>query len=326
MDAIDQVILNMIQVAFPLDPRPYQLIGEEVGITENEAWQRVNNLRKRGIIRRIGGIFDSRSLGYVSTLCAAEVPEAKIPILAQLMQGITEITHNYLRNHPQYNLWFTIIAESQERLEEVLTIVQTSLDKKVYNLPAIEVYKIGVFFSLGSEGIVNSNGGYSIPKQIPKYILTDKDKVLVKHLQEDLPTSLNPFSDLAKELDMDVGDVIAYTQRLMDNSVMRRLGAILVHRKAGFTSNAMGVWIAPEEKVREIGAKMAEFQEVSHCYQRPVLPDWPYNLFTMIHGQSDQECQQIMASISEVTEVKDYALLFSYKELKKSSMRYFIYL
>lgn len=325
MDAIDQVILNKIQVAFPLNPRPYQLIGEEVGITENEAWQRLNNLRKKGVIRRIGGIFDSRSLGYVSTLCAAELPEAKIPILAQLMQGITEITHNYLRNHPKYNLWFTIIAESQERLEEVLTIVQTALDsKKVYNLPAIEVFKIGVLFSLGSESIVTPNGGYSIPKQFPKYILTDKDKLLVKHLQEDLPTSLIPFSDLARELDMDERDVIANAQRLMDNSVMRRLGAILVHRKAGFTSNAMGVWIVPEEKVRETGAKMAEFQEVSHCYQRPVLPDWPYNLFTMIHGQSDQECQQIMANISEVTGVKDYALLFSYKELKKSSMRYFI--
>ena len=324
MDAVDQVILNKIQVAFPLALRPYQLIGEEAGITENEAWHRVTALRKKGIIRRIGGIFDSRSLGYVSTLCAAEVPEAKIPILSELMQGITEITHNYLRNHPKYNLWFTIIAESQERLEEVLAIVKAALvSNEVYNLPAIEVFKIGVLFSLGSESMVNPNSGYTIPKQFPKYILSEKDKALIKLLQDDLPTSLCPFSDLAKELGMDERSVIANTQLFLDNSVMRRLGAILVHRKAGFTSNAMGVWIVPEEKVSEIGPKMAEFQEVSHCYQRPALPDWPYNLFTMIHGHSDQECQQIMASISEVTEVKDYALLFSYKELKKSSMRYF---
>jgi len=323
LDAVDQAILNKIQVAFPLDSRPYLQIGEEVGISENEAWQRVDTLRKKGIIRRIGAIFDSRSLGYVSTLCAAKVPEAKISILAQLMQGITEITHNYLRNHPKYNLWFTIIAESQERLEEVLTIVQTSLNsKEVYNLPAIQVFKIGVVFSLGSESI-NPNEGYSIPKHFPRYVITDKDKILIKQLQEDLPTSLRPFSDLAKGLEMDEGYVIANTQRLMDSSVMRRLGAILVHRKAGFTSNAMGVWIVPEDKVGEIGSMMAEFKEVSHCYHRPVLPDWPYNLFTMIHGHSDKECQRIMERISEVTGMKDYSLLFSYKELKKSSMRYF---
>lgn len=324
MDALDQAILNKIQVAFPLDLRPFRLIGEEVGITENDAWQRVNALRKKGIIRRIGGIFDSRNLGYVSTLCAAEVPEAKIPMLAELMQGITEITHNYLRLHPKYNLWFTIIAASQERLEEVLTTVQTALgSNKVYSMPAIEVFKIGVLFSMGSESIDTSNIGYPISKQSPEYSLTEKDKILVKYLQEDLPTSSSPFSDLAKELAMDETDLIASTQHLMDNYVMRRLGAILVHRKAGFTSNAMGVWIVPEEMVGEVGAKMAEFQEVSHCYQRPVLPDWPYNLFTMIHAKSDQECQNIMSRISEVTGVKDYALLFSYKELKKSSMKYF---
>ncbi len=325
MDTVDRVILNKIQVAFPLDFRPYQLIGKEAGISEHDAWQRVTALRKKGIIRRIGGIFDSRNLGYVSTLCAAEVPEAKIPILAELMQGITEITHNYLRNHPKYNLWFTIIAESQERLEEVLAIVKDTLDSnKVYNLPAIEVFKIGVLFSLGSESMVNPNGRYTIPKQITKYILSEKDKALIKLLQDDLPTSLNPFSDLANKLGMDERSLIANTQLFLDNSLMRRLGAILVHRKAGFTSNAMGVWIVPEGKVSEIGSMMAEFQEVSHCYQRPALPDWPYNLFTMIHGHTDQECEHIMANISAATGVTDYALLFSYKELKKSSMRYFM--
>ncbi|KUO61324.1 MAG: transcriptional regulator [Gracilibacter sp. BRH_c7a] len=323
MDALDQVILNKIQVAFPLHPRPFQLIGKEAEITENEAWQRVNSLRENRIIRRIGGVFDSRILGYTSTLCAAEVPEDKISILARLMQGITEITHNYLRLHPKYNLWFTIIASSQERLQEVLTLVKTALgSNEVYSLPAIEVFKIGVIFNLGDYQD-EFNPSYSTSKESSKYVLTEEDKILVKTLQDSLPSSLRPFDDLARKLDMDETYLITGSQRLLDNYVMRRFGAILYHQKAGFTSNGMGVWIVPEEIANEVGLKMAEFQEVSHCYQRPTLPDWPYNLFTMIHGHTNQECQQIMANISEVTGIKDYALLFSHKELKKSSMRYF---
>lgn len=333
MDNIDRQILNKIQVSFPVDPHPYRLIGRETGLSEIEAWERVQNLKTKGIIRRIGGIFDSRSLGYVSTLCAAKVPADKIPVLKEITQEINEITHNYLRNH-LYNIWFTVIASSQERLEEIISIVRTAIGSdEVYSLPASKIFKIGVNFKLeeetkkstASENMIEEKKTYNsqLEERFQSYIVTEEDKALIRRLQDNLPDSLNPFSDIAVGLHSDEEQVITSTRRLLEYKVLRRLGAILYHQKAGFTFNAMGVWIVPEEQVNEVGFKMAEFQEVSHCYQRPTLPDWPYNIFTMIHGQSKQECEQIMASISQVTKADNYEMLFSLSELKKCSMSYF---
>lgn len=364
MDTVDRMILNKIQKAFPLDPYPYRLIGSETGIPEVEVWKRVEDLRQTGIIRRLGGIFDSRRLGYVSTLCAAKVPPEKIPILAELSQGITEITHNYLRNH-LFNMWFTVIASSQERLEAILAQVRTALGSDdIYSLPALKVFKIKVIFDFHSEnthtnhtrredvGIqdedmdedidedididedeeaddgTNADAGdigyFLTKKDNELYVLTEEDKNLIRRLQDDLPNSLTPYTDLAAALGWDEEQIMSGIRRLYDYRILRRIGAILYHHKAGFTANAMGVWIVPEESVQEVGTRMAEFKEVSHCYQRPAFPDWPYNLFTMIHGQSDQACEQIMARLSQATGIKEYGMLFSESELKKSSMRYFI--
>lgn len=333
MDSIDRAILNIIQTSFPIDRHPYRRIGNEAGLTEEEAWNRVNNLRENGIIRRIGGIFDSRRLGYISTLCAAKVPEEKVPVLAKLSQQTTEITHNYLRKHA-YNMWFTIIAASPARLEEILAQVKAALGSDhVYSLPAIKMFKIGVHFDLEGDGTneeiknvmtkVNIQG-CDTKTDSTHYLVSENDKDLIRKLQDNLSPSLSPFEDIAAELDRDVDKVLSDTYRLIDNRIMRRLSAILYHDKAGFTSNAMGVWIVPKEMVNEVGTMMAEFKEVSHCYERPALPDWPYNIFTMIHGQSDEVCEQIMNSISQATGIKDYSMLFSQRELKKSSMKYFM--
>ncbi len=329
METVDRKILNNIQAVFPLALRPYRVIGDDTGIAEKEAWQRVRALRKNGIIRRIGGIFDSRRLGYITTLCTAEVPNTKVPVVADLMQRIDEITHNYLRDHPKYNMWFTIIASSQQRIESIISDIRAaSGGSRVYSLPAVKVFKVGVIFNLGAEDAQDQSRMMQSRPQvnaesISPPAVTENDKNLIRLLQEDLPYSMTPYSDLADELDTDARDLCAGIQRFLEQGIMRRLGAILAHRKSGFTSNAMGVWAVPEERVNEAGMKMAEFAEVTHCYQRRAFHDWPYNLFTMVHGNSDQGCQEIMAKISEATGINNYALLFSDKELKKTSMRYF---
>lgn len=352
MHHVDRLILNHIQNAFPLDPKPYRLLAEDTGVSEVEVWQRVQTLRKDGIIRRIGAIFDSRRLGYISTLCAAHVPTDKIEILAEWMDSVHEITHNYLRDH-HFNMWFTIIAVSQTRLDKILDQVKTILgSNEVYSLPAKRVFKIGVHFDLLShktnlkksmnnqerkdENINLANCGINNNSKINYHSaittqktenarkITEDDKALIRLLQEDLSQSLTPFHDMASQLGRVESSIIEDIKSLMNDNVIRRLGAVLVHHKAGFTSNAMGVWIVPEEKITEIGATMAQFKEVSHCYQRPSLPDWPYNVFTMIHGQSDEECQEIMHRIAQATRIQNHAMLFSQRELKKSSMRYFI--
>lgn len=339
MDTVDKAILNLIQISFPVHPRPYSIIGLETGISENEAFQRIEKLKKDKIIRRLGGIFESRNLGYVSTLCAAKVPEEKIPVLAELMQGITEITHNYLRNH-LYNMWFTVIACSPERLEQILLKIRTALDSdQVYSLPASKIFKIEVRLDLlqdrKDDEVEEADGeteeetyGETAKKENTKKaintdVITEEEKPLIRLLQGNLPHSLTPFSDLAEVLNKEEEEVLAMIRNFLQRGMLRRVVAILYHQKAGFTSNAMGAWNVPEELVNEVGNKMAEFKDVSHCYQRPSLPGFAYNLFTMIHGRSDEECREIAARMSTEIGIKDYTMLFSQRELKKSSMQYF---
>ncbi len=329
METVDRNILNNIQVAFPINLHPYRLVGEEMGITEEEVWKRITNLRKSGIIRRIGGVFNSNRLGYVSTLCTAVVPNSKVPVLADFMQGVDEITHNYLRDHPKYNMWFTIIASSQQRIENIISDIQALLDSKaVYSLPALKVFKIGVIFNLRANEVQDQSINMQTMDHVkaadaPQVLVTENDKKLIRLLQKDLPYSLTPYSDLADELGTEAQNLLTAIKHFLDRGVMRRLAAILAHRKSGFISNAMGVWAVPERQVNETGIKMAKFAEVTHCYLRQSFYDWPYNLFTMVHGNSDQECLEIMKEISKATGINSYELLFSERELKKISMRYF---
>ncbi|WP_434511989.1 siroheme decarboxylase subunit beta [Desulfitobacterium sp. AusDCA] len=333
MDTVERELLNTIQTNFPIMPRPFQSLGERAGVSEEEAWERVTKLRKEGIIRRLGGVFDSHRLGYHSTLCAAKVPEEKIPELAELLLKIPGVTHNYLRDH-DYNMWFTLIVPSKADGEKILNKVRHVLGSdQVYSLPAIRLFKISVDFNFKSKiekskldlrntGIRQAPGAWRRGEQAA--VLSEREKELVRVLQVDLPYTLAPFAEIAQILQWTENDVLKLTRSLLERGLIRRFGAVLRHQKAGFTANAMGVWPVPEDQAHEIGKKMAAFHEVSHCYQRPTLPDWPYTLFTMIHGQSVEDCQNVMERISEETGINEYRMLFSKAELKKSSMQYFM--
>lgn len=347
MDDLDRSLLNIAQTSFPIEVRPFLVLAKLAGTTESEAWQRIQDLRQEGIIRRIGGVFDSHRLGYKSTLCAAKVPEDKIQPLTELLLSIPGVTHNYLRSH-SYNMWFTLIAPSILEVEKTLDRVRDVLgSSEVYSLPAIRLFKIRVDFdfsdkdqlsqqddlnlhdghqddTLESAPSIISPGSWSRDEKPEPYPVDELDKEIIRALQGDLPPSLTPFADIAQELEWDEESLLDRTRKLFKAGLIRRFGAVLRHQKAGYTANVMGVWQVPEEKAEETGKIMARFREVSHIYQRPTLPDWPYNLFTMIHGRSLEECQEVMAKISQATGIEDKDMLFSLKELKKSSMKYFI--
>ena len=142
MDDIDHRILNLIQDAFPLDPKPYRVLAEQVGIPEQEAWQRVQKLRESGIIRRIGAVFDPKKMGFTSTLCAARVPEEKLSAFVDAVNAYPGVTHNYRRSH-DYNVWFTFIASSEEHLNQCLNeIKQTTGITDILSLRSVRTYKI----------------------------------------------------------------------------------------------------------------------------------------------------------------------------------------
>jgi len=148
VDQTDKQLLHLIQSNFPVVQRPYEAIGQQLGISEQEVLERISRLQQAGIIRRLGGLFDSRKLGYTGTLCALQVPEADIDRVAQIINSYPGITHNYLRNH-RYNMWFTLLAPSEQHINKILTEIKqkTSLTE-LLNLPAVNIFKVRVNFNL----------------------------------------------------------------------------------------------------------------------------------------------------------------------------------
>jgi DNA-binding Lrp family transcriptional regulator len=149
------------------------------------------------------------------------------------------------------------------------------------------------------------------------------DKKLIKELQEDIPLYSRAYEIIAAKIGISEDELLKRTKFLVDNGIIRRFGALLNHRKVGFHSNAMVVWEVPIERIQEVGKIMSSFSEVSHCYQRPVLDKWPYNLYTMIHSSTKVECEEIIGKISQKAQINKFEILYSLTELKKTSAKYF---
>lgn len=154
-------------------------------------------------------------------------------------------------------------------------------------------------------------------------MLSPIEQEITRKLQEDFPLVPEPFRAIAEELGIPEKCLLSKIQALFNQGAMRRLGAVLHHRRAGYTANAMVVWNVPEERIEDVGKKMASFPQVSHCYQRAVVSGWPYTLYTMLHAKTEEECKTIAAAISQDVQISTYELLFSTVEIKKTSMKYF---
>jgi len=333
MDETDKRLLDAIQDDFPLIDEPFHKLASLLNISSDDVIMRLKRLKSDGIIRRIGAIFDSKKLGYFSTLCAMKVPPHRVGEVAKIVNGYTGVTHNYIRDH-DYNMWFTITARPQQELEKVIAqIKENSGIGELMELPAVRMFKIRVRFPMSELKTQDSRHktqdwklktGDLRLENVPgsAAILAAVEKNIIREVQGDIPL-YRPFETIADKLGIEVEELREKIQKMRAQGTIRRFGAIVRHRNLGFRANAMGVWIVPDNRAEEVGVKMAGFPQVSHCYQRPIRPGWPYNLFTMIHGKSTGECEKTAKLISENTGIKDYCLLYSTRELKKASMKYF---
>jgi DNA-binding Lrp family transcriptional regulator len=333
LNPLDLKLLDSIQQEVPLVERPFQAIASKLGIDEADVIQRLDLLKAkpRGIIRQISAIFDSRSLGYTSCLVAARVEESRIESAAAQINQHPGVSHNYRRNHA-YNLWYTVAVPpgsllGLERTVEVLH--RRSGAETTRLLPALKLFKIGVKFDLSGES--NSAARASAPPQdidgpqsARQIKLTEVDKRLVRVLQQDLPIEPRPFDAWATQAGVSVGELLHAASGYNETGCMRRFSGVLRHRQAGFGANAMGAWIVPTERHDQFGQTAASFSAVSHCYLRPTYPDWPYSIFTMVHGQSPPDCEQVLSAISSETGLADYAALYSSHEFKKVRVKYFM--
>jgi DNA-binding Lrp family transcriptional regulator len=325
LDNIDGKLLNLVQTEFPLTREPYADLGVRLGIDGDEVIHRIEQLRAKGIIRQISPVLDARSLGYQTTLVAMRVAESQLDRAAQIIIEHPGVSHGYERDH-HFNLWFTLSIPPTADIEPELKRLGNSINAEAaFALPAIKLFKIGVYFNMGGDGqtkaaTVAQPGGI-LP---PKVKLSRTDRLIINELQQDLPLIYRPFADMSARLGMDVEDLLSHCQSLKQRGIMRRFGASLNHNKAGFKANAMTCWLASPDTVDIAGQKLALLREVSHCYERKTNPLWPYNLFAMIHGHSREVCHEIANKVSGETGLKDYVMLFSTKELKKVRVKYLV--
>lgn len=325
LDSVDKKLLNEIQWVFPLAERPYLEIANRHGISEDEAMRRISAMKAIGIIRQINAIFDTRRLGYKSALVAFAVMPDRLDRVAGRINEHPGVSHNYERNH-EYNMWFTLAVPPGSDMKEDLDRM-AALDGvvKYRVLPTLKLYKIGVRLDMVNDDAESPKPTDDVKQLNPEKVeLSDRDKEFIRELQKDLKVIAEPFGELASNLRITTAELFAKAREYEEIGIMRRFAAILRHRDAGFVANGMVVWHVPEEKIDEVGFKLAGFPQVSHCYRRPIYPDWRFNLFSMVHARSLRAAEKMAEEMSETIGVKDYQILFSSREFKKERVKYFV--
>jgi DNA-binding Lrp family transcriptional regulator len=326
LDELDRQLLNLMQGKFPLHPRPYAQVGKLAGVNEDDVLARIVRLIDERIIRQVTPIFDTRALGYSSMLVAAKVDAENPHRPAQIINAHPGVSHNYLRNH-EFNLWFTIATEPDSKLGlgGTLEVLQELTGaESVRQLPTLTLFKINMDLEMvGDTDALASAAVAAPPRELDPIELSDLDIAVIRELQGDLPVVPEPYQPTADALGLPVERLLDHLAGMRERGALRRVAAILYHRRAGFSANGMGVWKVPEEDIDEIGPRMAAYRGISHCYRRPTYPDWPYSVFTMAHGRSKDECDAILDRIAEDTGIDERAVLYSSTEFKKIRLLYF---
>jgi DNA-binding Lrp family transcriptional regulator len=326
MDDLDRRLLNILQMNLPLTATPYAAMGEQVGLPEAEVIARVRALKEARILRQVSAIFDTRKIGYRSSLVAMKVDPKRVHEAARVINEHPGVSHNYERNHP-FNLWFTVAVPPPSTVEEHVDALDRKAGAETTRiLQTLKLFKIGVKLDMTGESDITARDPSGVRREADWNVgraLSPLDIQLVRELQKDLLLEPRPFAPPAADLGMTEDELLGHARRMVDDGIMRRFAAVLYHRRAGFKANAMGVWRVPEDRVEEIGFQMGSFAAVSHCYQRPIYPDWPYNIFTMVHGHTPEDCERVLTAISEATEITDYVSLYSTREYKKTRVSYF---
>ena len=326
---LSQKLLAIIQDGFPLVERPYKALAEMLNVSEQDVFDEVEKMRASGVIRRIGGVYDSKKLGFISRLCTGKVPASSLDFSAEphsqtpmekfaaVVMSEPAITHNYIRSH-EYNVWFTVIVENESAIQTVVDRVCSETDlHDVHVLTATKKYKINTVMGKGA-GAPSKNVFASAVRQSPENALTEADRTRIHIACDDIPHSLTPFKDWGVSCDELREDIAAKR--------MRRFGAILRHQDAGFPCNAMVCFMLDEGTLvnsESAGSLLAKKHYVSQCYERPSFENFPYNLYAMMHAQTPEELNGYIKESVALLDNLEYVVLHSLKELKKTSFRFF---
>jgi DNA-binding Lrp family transcriptional regulator len=326
LDDLDRRLLNLMQGSFPLETRPYASVAAAAEVSELEVMSRVQRLLDERIVRQVTPIFDTRALGYSSMLVAAKVDPEHPWRAAKVINSHPGVSHNYLRNH-DFNMWFTLATEPDSKLglQGTLDVLQRLTGaESIRQLPTLKLFKIRMDLEMeGDTKALASEGVAQEPVELEPAAYDELDIAVIRATQGDMAVTSEPYVLPAERLGMTVEALLEHMRGMRERGILRRVAAILYHRRAGFSANGMGVWKVPAERIMELGPRMAAFRGISHCYERPTYEDWPYSVFTMAHGRSKEECDAVLDAIAEQLDIQERATLYSSTEFKKIRLLYF---
>ncbi len=315
-------ILLRVQKNFPLTIKPFEAIAKELDMNEDEVISIIQEQKDEKIIRQTSAIFDTKSLGYKSSLVAFEIDEDKIDDATKIINAHPGVSHNYERNH-KFNIWFTMACspDSTVGLDKTIKILAKLTNANAFiMLPTLKLFKISV--KLDTTGKEDKKEKV-IKKEKIEIDMTPLHMDVVKLLQNDIEIKSEPFEDIIQTLNITYTQFFEIVDDLQKSGIMRRFASILNHRRAGFNANAMVVWDVDEKNGETIGKTAASFSAVSHCYLRPKYDNWQYNLFTMVHGKTKEDTNAVIDDISKEIESKSHMPLYSSREFKKIRLKYF---
>jgi len=322
-------LLNDWQRGFPLVTRPYAELARQLGCDETRVITTLADLRSRGHVSRIGAVFRPHILGH-STLAAVACPPDRIEVVARLIDACPEVNHNYEREH-RYNLWFVVTAPTPGQVAATLAEIERDTGLTPLDLPMQADYHIDLGFSLrGSADNIKPRphlhaAGTHLDAARLRARLDTVDYALTGALENGLDQTTRPYANIAARCGLREYECRDRIARLVDLGVIRRFGVVVRHRELGYKANAMVVWNVPDARVDQIGMQLAMQQAVTLCYQRPRrMPDWPYNLFSMLHGRDRASVLAELTAMRARLGLEDIPCqsLFSRRRFKQCGARY----
>ena len=328
IDEVDAALIDGYQSGFPIAEHPFRAVADDLDITEADALQRVERLRDAGVFRRFGAVLNPPVIGS-STLAAVAAPADRFDEVAEVVNGYRQVNHNYEREH-EWNMWFVVTAGSREKRDRIIAEIEERTGLDVLVLPMLTDFYIDLEFPVvnadrfARESLAETDASATHISEEAAADLSALDRRVLLEIQDGFPLSATPYRDVAAAVDADVADVLAAIEGLLADGCIKRIGCVVNHVATGFDSNCMVVWDVPDENLDEWGQTVGSLPYVTLCYHRPRRPDqdWPYNLFTMIHGRESAAVDTKIDELAADYLPCDHERLYSTATLKQTGARY----
>ncbi len=321
MDRIDFALLDRFQRGFPLDPRPYAVIGRKLGICECDVLERLTRLAAGGVVRRVGAVLTPQHIG-AGMLVAMAVPKRRLRDVAARVSALAAVNHSYARSH-RYNLWFVVTAPDAGCVDETVRAAEAIAGVPALRLSLLEAYHLDLGFALGAA--TGATAPTRAESTAAPLALAPGEQRLLGVLQEGLPLVARPYAALARAADISERAVYDVLGRWLERGTIRRFGIIVDHHRLGYRANAMVVWNVPDDAIAAVGGRVAATGLTTLCYRRTrSAPDWPYNLYCMLHGKTRPAVRAQLERLEAACGLDAYPsqVLFCSRQYKQRGARY----